>query len=167
MFAVRYLLLLLVLTTSTAFAESRFQVELIVFRQAGDPVYASQVSPADWSGGHARADENVLTLTDEAATLKGSGNYHILLHKAWHQDMGTVSLSEGKEKLGHHPIEGRVELSQNRYLEASVTLWINQLDRTGLPLRSEYFSHRLPIKPNALTYLDHGNLGALIRVRPL
>ena len=45
------LILLSLLSTSSAFAAGLYQVEVIVFRQAGEPIRASQPAPEDWSQG--------------------------------------------------------------------------------------------------------------------
>ena len=42
--------LLLCLLAPSAFAERLYQVELLVFRQAGEPVFAPNVAPDDWAG---------------------------------------------------------------------------------------------------------------------
>ncbi|MDG0902191.1 hypothetical protein P6U18_19780, partial [Pseudomonas sp. L01] len=47
----RCLALLLSLAAPAAFAGGPYQVELVVFRQAGDAVPSSQPAPDDWATG--------------------------------------------------------------------------------------------------------------------
>ncbi len=56
----RSLSLLLVLVAPGAFAEGTYQVELILFRQSGEPAATRQLAPEDWDTGAqkiAAADE--------------------------------------------------------------------------------------------------------------
>ena len=49
----RPLLMLLCLMAPQAFADGLFQIEVIVFRQAGEALSSSQPAPDDWSVGAA------------------------------------------------------------------------------------------------------------------
>ncbi len=73
------LLLCSVLNSSAVFAAGLYQVEVIVFRQAGEPVPASQPAPEDWDQGAQPIDasrERPTALDSQAAKLspaKGIG----------------------------------------------------------------------------------------------
>ncbi|MBM7060970.1 hypothetical protein JQX08_09655 [Pseudomonas sp. UL073] len=169
----RHAALLLALLAPAAFADGQFQVELIVFRQAGDTVPASQPAPDDWAMGaqSIAGSERGTALNDAAAKLSPNQGYQVLLHKAWTQNLSAtpskVSLSTGDQQFGHHPVEGTVTLTQVRFTDATVELWINQFDDNGLLTASERVKQTARLKNGELTYLDHSNLGLLIKIVPL
>lgn len=165
--------LLLCLMASSAFAERLYQVELVVFRQAGEPVPAPRVAPDDWAGtalpiaGH----ERPTALHNEAAKLTPGNGYQVLLHKAWGQSIGTqpskAAVSSGEQQLGHYPVQGTLSFSQERFTDVDIELWINHFSRDGLLDSSEHLKVNQRLQDNSLTYIDHGSLGALIRISPL
>lgn len=169
----RHLALLLALVAPASFADGLYQVELIVFRQAGDPVPASQPAPDDWALGAQSIDasERGPALGDVAAKLNPNQGYQVLLHKAWSQNLSAVpskvALSSGDAQFGHHPVEGTVTLTQVRFTDAAVELWINQFDNAGLLTGSERVKQTARLKNGELTYLDHSNIGLLIKIVPL
>ncbi|MCC6077220.1 CsiV family protein [Pseudomonas sp. GCM10022188] len=170
----RPLLLALLLIAPGAFAEALYQVELIVFRQAQQTLDASQPAPEDWAANAAAIpaqNERSPALTDTAGKLESAQGYQVLLHKAWQQGVGTspapVRFSAGKQRDGHFPVEGVLDLSQERQLELALTTWINQFNGDGFLAASERLQVKRRLVPGQLTYLDHPTLGALIRVTPL
>jgi len=170
----RSLALLLALLAPAAFADGLYQVELILFRQAGEPVSASQPAPEDWATGAlpiAAESERGTALNGEAAKLSPANGYEVLLHKAWSQNLGAapskVALSNGEEKDGHFPAEGTVSLKLDRYVDMDADFWVNQFDADGLLIGSERLKQNIRLKNGELTYLDHSSLGLLIRVSPL
>lgn len=171
---VRHLALALLLLAPAAFAEGLHQVELIVFRQAGEPVPASQVAPDDWAGGAQSLSADNLrgtALNGEAAKLTAANGYQVLLHQAWQQNLGAtpskVALSDGQEQFGHFPVEGNLSLQQARFIDVDADLWINQFDADGLLIGSERLKQGSRLKTGELTFLDHGSLGLLIKISPL
>ncbi|UTW08415.1 CsiV family protein [Pseudomonas benzenivorans] len=167
-------LTLLLLLAPPAFADGLYQVEVIVFRQSGEPVPASQPAPDDWAQGALPIDvggERATALNSEAAKLKAANGYQVLLHKAWSQNLSgsasRVALSTGGEQFGHFPVEGTLSLKQARFIDVEADLWVNQFDASGLLQGSERIRQDSRLKTGELTYLDHGSLGLLIRVSPL
>ena len=170
----RSLSLLLVLVAPGAFAEGTYQVELILFRQSGEPAATRQLAPEDWDAGAqkiAAADERSPALNDLVAKLQGSGNYEVLMQRAWQQTIGTepvkIAVATGKEQLGHFPIEGTVSLAMDRFTDIDAQFWVNQLDPHGVVLNSERLKQTARVKNGGLNYLDNGNLAPLIKVSPL
>ncbi|MHA6493765.1 CsiV family protein [Pseudomonas borbori] len=165
---------LLVLTTGSAFAEALHHVELIVFRQSADHLLAAYPAPEDWAHGApmlAPAQERETTLNDEAARLDANGGYQVLLHRAWSQPIGSnassIAVSTGDQRFGHFPTEGVITLGQGRRIDLSVELWVNHFESNGLLSSSELIRRSVRLKSAELTFLDHGNLGVLVRVRPI
>ncbi|MGV6477052.1 CsiV family protein [Azotobacter vinelandii] len=172
--ALRLLPLLLALLAPAAFAEGLYQVELILFRQPGDPLPAGQPPAENWAAGaQTLNDTNRRTpaLEEQAAKLAGAEGYKVLLHQAWQQQLGgtasRMALSAGKESHGHHPIEGTLSLTQGRYLDVAAEFWINRFDNVGFLAGSERLKQTSRLSTGQFTFLDHGNLGLLIRVTPL
>ncbi|WAF87522.1 CsiV family protein [Metapseudomonas otitidis] len=172
--AFRFITLLLALVAPSAFADGLYQVEMILFRQAGEPVPASQNAPDDWANGSqtlSSVGERATNLNNEAARLNPGAGYQVLLHKAWSQSIGAapskVAVTTGDGQLGHFPVEGTVELSQGRFTDVSVDFWVNRFDASGLLSGSERIKQGTRLKSGELTYLDHSSLGILIRVNPL
>ncbi|UVE19217.1 peptidoglycan binding protein CsiV [Pseudomonas sp. LS44] len=169
----RHLALLLALFAPLAVADGQYLIELIIFRQAGEPVPASQPAPDDWAGGaqSIAGTERGTALDGEAAKLSPNAGYEVLLHKAWAQNLSAVpskvALSSGDQHFGHFPVEGTVSLTQVRFTDATVEFWINQFDADGLLTGSERLKQSTRLKNGELTYLDHSNLGVLIKIVPL
>lgn len=171
--AIRNFALLLALLAPTAFADGLYSVEMIIFRQAGDPIPASQPAPDDWAAGSQSiaGSERGTALDGEAAKLNPNAGYEVLLHKAWSQDLSAnpskVSVTSGEQQLGHFPVEGTLALAIDRSIDAQADFWINRFDGSGLISSSERLHQGSRLKNGELTFLDHGNLGILIRVSPL
>ena len=168
------LILLTLLSAAPAFAAGLYQIEVIVFRQAGEPIPASQSAPEDWSQGAQPLDathERATALNSEAAKLTPANGYQVLLHKAWSQNLSAtpnmVSVTSGEQQLGHYPVEGTLALTLDRSVDAQADFWINQFDGSGLISSSERLRQGTRLKNGELTFLDHGNLGILIRISPL
>lgn len=170
----RTLALLLCLLSPMAWADRLFQVEVILFRQGGEPLPASQPAPDDWAAGSLSLDASSTTtkgLEAEAAKLSPANGYQVLLHQAWQQSVGPVpskvSLTAGEQQLGHHPIEGTLSLSQNEVIQLDASFWANQFDTDGFLQASEQLKQSSRIKEGTLTYLDHRSLGLLVKLSPL
>jgi hypothetical protein len=165
--------LLLCLLAPNAFAERLYQVELLVFRQAGEPVVAPKIAPDDWAGTALpiAGSERATSLDSEAAKLNPGNGYQLLLHKAWSQTLGSsanrVAVTSGDDHLGHYPVEGTLTFTQDRFADLDLELWINSFSADGLLQSSEHMKVAQRLKDNSLTYLDHGSLGALVRISPL
>ncbi|MFC0708370.1 CsiV family protein [Azorhizophilus paspali] len=172
--ALRLLPLLLALLAPAAFAEGLYQVELILFRQPGDPLPAGQPPAENWAAGaQTLNDTNRRTpaLEEQVAKLARAEGYKVLLHQAWQQQLGgttsRMALSAGKESHGHYPIEGTLDLTQGRYLDVAAEFWINRFDNVGFLAGSERLKQTNRLSTGQLTFFDHGNLGLLIRITAL
>lgn len=172
--ALRCFALLLSLVATGAFADGQYQVELIIFRQAGETIPASQTAPDDWAAGvqgNASDAPRSTALNGEAAKLNPNNGYTVLLHQAWQQNMGEaptkVAVSTGNQQFGHFPVEGTLTLKQVRFVDLDANFWINTLDATGLVTSSERLKQSARLKTGEVTYLDHSNLGMLVKISPL
>ncbi|RWU18060.1 hypothetical protein DM813_25685 [Pseudomonas alkylphenolica] len=166
--AIRCLTLLLALFTPAAFAEGIYQVEMILVRQNAVPAITSQFAPEDWRNGAqtpAEGDMRQPAMTEEAAKLTADSQYTVLLHKAWKQDAGTVAISDGKEQFGHFPIEGNLNLNEERFISVEANVWVNQFDSNGAVTQSEQLKQtNSTVKNGELTFLDGGHLALLLKV---
>lgn len=170
----RSLILLLALVAPPAFADGLYQVEMILFRQLGEPAATLQYAPEDWNAGARKIDssnERSPALNETARKLQDSGAYEVLMQKAWQQTIGTekdkVAISNGQERLGHFPIEGTISLAIARFTDITADFWINQLDPHGILISSERMKQTARVKNGEMIYLDNSNLALLIKVSPL
>ncbi|MBX9914758.1 MAG: peptidoglycan binding protein CsiV [Pseudomonadaceae bacterium] len=170
----RHLPLLLCLLSPTAFADSNYQVELILFRQASTPLLSSQPVPDDWASDAqlpASGSERSTALNNEAAKLIPANGYEVLLHQAWQQSVGPtpvkIALSNGQEQLGQFPAQGTLSLKLESFVDVTADFWANQFDADGMVTASEHIKQSSRLKNGQATYLDHGSLGILIKVSPL
>ncbi|MFU7390868.1 CsiV family protein [Pseudomonas aeruginosa] len=170
----RCLALLLSLAAPAAFAGGPYQVELVVFRQAGDAVPSSQPAPDDWATGAQPLASDALRATaldNQLAKLSQDNGYTVLLHKAWRQDIGEtpvkIALSEGQEQDHHFPVEGTLTLSQVRFVDMEADFWVNRFGDDGFLAGSQHIRQGTRLKNGELTYLDHPSLGILIKVVPV
>jgi hypothetical protein len=168
------LLLLSLMGSATALAESLYQVEVIVFRQAATPISAGQLPPDNWAQNALPVDgsnSRSTALNAEAGKLSPANGYQVLLHKAWSQSLGQsnsrVAISTGNEQFGHYPVEGTISLKTGRLIELESDIWVNQLDASGILNDSERIKQSSRLKSGELTFVDNGSLGLLIRVSPL
>jgi hypothetical protein len=166
--------LLLTLLSTMAFADSNYQVELILFRQASTPLLASQPAPDDWAADAqlpASGSQRSTALNAEAAKLSPANGYEVLLHQAWQQSVGPtpvkIALSSGQEQFGQFPAEGTLSLKRENFVDITADFWVNQFDADGIVTASEHIKQSSRLKNGQTTYLDHGSLGVLIKVSPL
>ncbi len=167
----RLLPLLLCLLAPATFADDLYQIELIIFRQAGETLSSSLPAPDDWAAGASLASANPrgTALNDEAAKLKPNNGYQVLLHQAWAQNLSTATsttaVNNGNSKFGHYPVEGLINLTkQERLIDMEANIWINRFDSDDLLNGSEHMRQKMRLKLSELTYLDNGSLGLLIKV---
>ncbi|MFJ2539246.1 MULTISPECIES: CsiV family protein [unclassified Pseudomonas] len=170
----RSLTLLLTLVAPTAFADDTYQVEMILVRQNAVPAIVSRTAPEDWAAGAQRlGDDSNRTpaLGDVASKLTASGDYSVLMHKAWQQPLGEaptkVAVSDGKEQFGQFPIEGTLEMKLGRFTDVTADFWVNQIDANGLVTSSERLRQDSHTKNGQLNYLDNGHLALLIKITSL
>lgn len=165
---------LLTAIVPTAFAEGQYQVEVIVFRQVGEPAATPQPAPEHWDRGAPRVgndNQRTPALKATVEKLEASGNYQVLLHRAWQQQLGsqpsTVAISAGDEHFGHFPVEGTLSVAIDRFTDFDAEFWVNQLDSHGILLGSERLKQSARVRNGELTFLDYGSLALLIKVSAL
>jgi len=170
----RILSLLLVVIAPSAFADSPYQVEMILVRQNAEPVINSRAAPEDWDGGAQRLGERMSPprLGNIVDKLRSDANYTVLAHKAWEQSLGEqpvkIAITDGQEQFGQFPIEGVLNLQLGRFTDIDADFWINQFDGNGSVIASEHFSQKdVRTKNNQLNYLDGGHLALLIKITSL
>ncbi|MFC6336452.1 hypothetical protein GIR22_21350 [Pseudomonas sp. CCM 7891] len=171
----RILSLLLVVIAPSAFADSLYQVEMILIRQNAEPLINSRAAPEDWAAGASRLDNDKVSpprLNNIVDKLSADNNYTVLLHKAWEQNLGEqpvkLAISDGQEQFGQFPIEGTLSLQLGRFTDIDAQLWINQFDSNGSVIASEHLSQTdVRTKNNQLNYLDGGHLALLIKITSL
>ncbi|SEM99940.1 Peptidoglycan-binding protein, CsiV [Pseudomonas sp. ok272] len=170
----RSLTLLLTLIAPTAFADSLYQVEMILVRQNAVPAIVSRPAPEDWAAGAqpvTAADLRTPSLNAEVEKLQASSDYTVLLHKAWQQNLGEsaskVSISDGPEHFGQFPIQGTLDLKLGRFTDVDAKFWVNQFDSNGLASSTERLQQESHTKNGQLNFLDNGHLGLLIKITSL
>lgn len=167
-----HLALLLTLCSTHALANDTQQVELIIFRQSSQTIPASQVAPDNWANGATPVTREMLRSTQLdhfVKKLTPANGYQVLLHKAWLQTSnGTsvqVAISEGTESFAHYPVEGTISMELERTSQVQMDFWINQFNPDATLLSSERFKQSALVANDQVTFIDHGTLGALIRIQ--
>lgn len=170
----RSLTLLLTLVAPMAFADSLYQVEMILVRQNAVPAIVSRPGPEDWAAGAQPVAADSLrtpSLNGEVEKLRASSDYTVLLHKAWQQNLGEnaskVSISDGPEHFGQFPIQGTLDLKLGRFTDVDARFWVNQIDNNGVVTASEQLKQESHTKNGQLNFLDNGHLGLLIKITSL
>lgn len=166
--------LLLVLFAPAAFADGTYQVEMILFRQNGEPAANNQPAPENWAAGAqalAADNQSPTALDTLVGKLESSDAYKVLLHRAWQQDLSAtaskVAISSGQAQFGHSPIEGTVSLGLARFTDIDANFWVNQLDEHGVLVSSERLRQATRVRNGELTYIDNASLAMLIKVSPI
>ena len=166
--------LLITVSAPSVFADDLYQVEMILVRQNAVPAIVSRAAPEDWAAGAQRlADDSQRTpaLNDVVTKLTASGDYTVLMHKAWQQTLGEtpakVAVSDGQEQFGQFPIEGTLEMKLGRFTDVNADFWVNQIDANGLVTASERLKQDSHTRNGQLNYLDNGHLALLIKITSL
>lgn len=170
----RSLTLLMTLVAPLAYADDLYQVEMILVRQNAEPAIISRAAPEDWDAGAQRLgndSQRTPALGHIVEKLSASGQYTVLLHRAWEQTLGEqaskVAISDGAEQFGQFPIEGTLDLKLGRFTDVEADFWINQIDNNGLVTASERLKQSSHTKNGQLNYLDNGHLALLIKITSL
>ncbi len=170
----RILSLLLVILAPSAFADSLYQVEMVLLRQNAEPVINSRAAPEDWDAGaeHLGDKNSPARLGTIVDKLRADANYTVLAHKAWEQNLGEqpvkIAITDGREQFGQFPIEGVLSLQLGRFTDIDADFWINQFDGNGSVIASEHLAQKdVRTKNNQLNYLDGGHLALLIKITSL
>lgn len=169
---VRFILLFTLCSTQALASETQL-VELIVFRQSSDGLTASRVAPDTWANAATpitakmQRSTHLGHLTEK---LTPDNGYQVILHRAWLQESNDnsaqIAISEGKEHFGHYPIEGTLDFALDRTSTVQLDLWINQFNADQTLRSSERFKQKALVPNGEVTFVDHGTLGALIRIQP-
>ncbi|PHN21697.1 CsiV family protein [Pseudomonas sp. ICMP 460] len=170
----RILSLLLVVVAPSAFADSPYQVEMILVRQNAEPVINSRAAPEDWDAGAVHLGDKMSpprlgTIVDK---LRADSSYTVLAHKAWEQNLGEqpvkIAISDGQEQFGQFPVEGVLNLQLGRFTDIDADFWVNQFGANGSVIASERLAQQdVRTKNNQLNYLDGGHLALLIKITSL
>lgn len=170
----RILSLLLMVVAPAAFADSPYQVEMILVRQNAEPVINSRAAPETWDDGAQRLGDKMSPprLSNIVDKLRADSTYTVLLHKAWEQNLGEqpvkLAITDGQEQFGQFPIEGVLNLQLGRFTDIDADFWINQFDSNGSVTASEHLVQKdVRTKNNQLNYLDGGHLALLIKITSL
>ena len=167
-----HLALLLTLCGTQAMANDTQLVELIIFRQSSESLIASRVAPDNWANGATLVTTEMLRSThlDHLVNkLTPASGYQVLLHKAWLQTSNgpsvQIAVTEGNESFAHYSVEGTVAMELERTSQVQVDFWINQFNPDATLLSSERFKQSALVANDQVTFVDHGTLGALIRIQ--
>ncbi|MDY0250977.1 MAG: CsiV family protein [Pseudomonas sp.] len=168
-----HLTLLLTLCSTQALANDTQLVELVVFRQSSESLLASRVAPDNWANGATPVTTDMLRTTHLdhlVKKLSPDNGYEVLLHKAWLQTTNgpsvQIAVSEGPESFQHYPVEGTLAMELDRTSQVQLDFWINQFNPDATLLSSERFKQSTLVANDQVTFIDHGTLGALIRIQP-
>jgi len=168
------LTLLLVLIAPAAMADELYLIEMILVRQNLEQPFQSQPAPEDWAKGATpitAEQERTPSLNEMTAKLGASGNYEVLLHKAWQQTLGDqpslVSITAGQEQFGQFPVQGTLSFTLKRFTDVQAQFWVNQFDSNGVVSTSERLSQTSQTKNGQLNFLDAGHLALLLKVTSL
>ena len=170
----RILSLMLVVLAPSAYADSPYQVEIILVSQNAEPELISRAAPENWDAeavhlGDKMSPPRLGNIVDK---LSADSNYTVLLRRAWDQNLGDqpvkLAISDGQEQFGQFPIEGTLSLQLGRFTDIDADFWINQFDANGSVIASEHLSQQdVRTKNNQLNYLDGGHLALLIKITSL
>ena len=170
----RILSLLLVVFAPSAFADSPYQVEMILIRQNAEPALNSRAAPENWDEGAQRLGDRLSPprLNNIVDKLNADNSFTVLAHKAWEQNLGEqpvkIAITDGQEQLGQFPIEGVLSLQLGRFTDIDADFWLNTFDSNGSVVASEHLSQKdVRTKNNQLNYLDGGHLALLIKITSL
>lgn len=155
-------------------ASNGSHVELIIFRQGDMQArYDSKIAPDNWAADSQHLQPFQLRsslLENPISKLVPANGYTVLLHRTWQQDATSgpvrIALSSGDEVFGHHSVEGVLTLEQDQSNKVALDFWINQFKADGNLQHSERLLQGAAVPHNELTYIDYGDLGALIRIQP-
>jgi hypothetical protein len=146
---------------------SRYDVEIVVFRIAGnagteDLNVASP--PINATGGMPLTPTTQRRLTEEASRLRSAGGYQILAHTAWTQAPaawnsrhGVSTAQLGLEESG---ISGTVFIERGQYLHLGFDLRVDQGGHVYT------ISEVRRVRPGEAQYFDHPSVGILALISP-
>ncbi|MFT3931231.1 MAG: peptidoglycan binding protein CsiV [Spongiibacteraceae bacterium] len=142
-------LALALLSSTTAQAETLYQVELIALaRNSADaeseenwdrkytlhyPQHTVALQPADGSDAPFQSlGADAMQLKREADAIAARRNWRVLLHTAWRQTVDNpqqataIAITGGKQFGTHYELEGTFTLSVDHFLRADANLWLSR-----------------------------------------
>lgn len=184
----RLFFLLCLVIASSAAAETRYQIEVIVFTQPplADvapeyPVHSPPSFPASiaWPlrmpGTRGVGPEALAAtahrLSGAANRLRGQPGFTVVWHEAWQQTLRrsgsapAISLPAALRELG---IEGRLRPYRGRFLHFEVDLRLaTAVALEGQPPSVWRLAESRRMRSGEIHYLDHPRLGIIVRIDPL
>jgi hypothetical protein len=131
---------------SVAYADTTYQVEIIVFaRDASDgedslrsstelqyPAKTIALNTTEGNAAFQALPASSLTLNREASAIEQRKNMRVLLHQAWlwpGEDAAhatAVAIAAGRQFGSHHELEGYIALSAEHFLQIDTRLWLSR-----------------------------------------
>jgi peptidoglycan-binding protein CsiV len=144
-------LLLIGSMISAAYADTTYQVEIIVFardvadgenslRTSSELQYPAKTIALNTSEGNApfqALPTTSLVLNREASAIEQRKNMRVLLHQAWlwpGEDAAhatAVAIAAGRQFSSHHELEGYIALSAEHFLQIDTRLWLSRFGSTA------------------------------------
>jgi hypothetical protein len=147
---------------------SRYDVEIVVFRIAGnagiEDLGAGGNSPVSPSGGVQVTPTTQRRLGNEVSRLRAAGGFQVIAHTAWTQAPAAWNSRHGvsAEQLGIESagITGTVFIERGQYLHLGFDLRVDQGGRVYA------VSDLRRVKPGEAQYFDHPAIGILALISP-
>jgi hypothetical protein len=146
---------------------SRYDVEIVIFRIAGNagPEDLNVANlPSNAAGGMQLTPTTQRRLTEEAARLRAAGGYQIIAHTAWTQApaawnsrRGVSTAQLGIESAG---ITGTVFIERGQYLHLGFDLRVDQGGHVYT------ISEVRRVRAGEAQYFDHPSVGILAIISP-
>jgi hypothetical protein len=159
-----------------AIAATRYDVEVVVFRNLGARDDGEQwpANTAPTTGGFASSPlqqglENLpdsqFTLNDVAGALQRSGAYQVLAHRLWRQvghdrHSAVPYLVNSAQGSAHYGLDGSITLIRERYLHLAIDLTLTS------PTSLYRLNETRRMRSGELHYFDNPHFGVIARVTP-
>jgi Peptidoglycan-binding protein, CsiV len=160
-------LLLASLPAASQQSPSRYDVEIVVFRMAGNPGPEDlnvASAPVSATGGMQVTPTTQRRLTEEVSRLQAAGGFQVLAHTAWTQAPaawnsrhGVSAAQLGLEESG---ISGTVFIERGQYLHLGIDLRVDQGGHVYT------ISEVRRVRPGEAQYFDHPFVGILALISP-
>lgn len=168
------------LFTSLALAGSSYQIDLIIFSHPQNASGLSQDAPLIPVAKSAIALRTAATaaastyqllkpslssLTDEYYLLNKRSRFQVLAHYSWRQPAGSQSsVALPATATKGWQMQGTVRVRQSNYYLLDSEL---QFAPTNAPETSFTVSQKQRLKPNVVYYLDHPQIGMIVKVHKI
>jgi len=160
-----YLFIYLFIFTSLSFAQSKYQIDLILFLHHPVPnasLLSSQTAP---SSAHASIP-HLLPLSSSALqrdyyTLAHSANNLPIMHASWIQSSTHQQARYLSSEDNVWAIKGLVSVHQGHYYQINTQFLVTSLKN---PNHAFFITQKQRLKNNTVYYLDNEHVGLLIKV---